>query len=63
MLRLSLIIATYNRAACLVETLRSVAEQDAPRDEWECVVVNNNSADDTSEIGRASCRERVCQYV
>ena len=49
MLRLSLIIATYNRAACLVETLRSVAEQDAPRDEWECVVVNNNSADDTSE--------------
>lgn len=49
MLRLSLIIATYNRAACLVETLRSVAEQDAPRDEWECVVVNNNSDDDTSE--------------
>ena len=48
-MRLSLIIATYNRAACLVETLRSVAEQDAPRDEWECVVVNNNSADDTSE--------------
>ena len=49
MLRLSLIIATYNRAACLMDTLLSVVGQDAPRGEWECVVVNNNSSDDTSE--------------
>lgn len=49
MIRLSLIIATYNRSAQLVETLRSVAAQDAPRGEWECVVVDNNSSDDTAE--------------
>ena len=38
MIRLSLIIATYNRARPL---------QDAPPALWECVVVNNNSQDDT----------------
>ena len=59
--RLSLIVATYNRAEQLLTTLRSVAaqtapaaewesvvRQDLPRDEWECVVVDNNSTDDTA---------------
>ena len=49
MIRLSLIIATYNRSAQLVETLRSVVAQDAPAGAWECVVVDNNSSDDTAE--------------
>ena len=49
MVRLSLIIATYNRSASLIQTLQSVVEQNAPRNEWECVVVNNNSTDDTAE--------------
>lgn len=49
MIRLSLIIATYNRAASLLVALESVVRQDAPLDEWECVVVNNNSKDDTSD--------------
>lgn len=49
MLRISLIIATYNRAEALVEALRSVVAQELPPEEWECVVVNNNSQDDTSE--------------
>ena len=47
MLRLSLIIATYNRSESLLTALQSVVEQDAPKSEWECVVVNNNSTDDT----------------
>lgn len=49
MLRLSLIVATYNRSASLIRALESVAEQDAPISEWECIVVNNNSTDDTQE--------------
>ena len=49
MLRLSLIIATYNRSDLLIGALNSVVAQTAPRDEWECVVVNNNSTDDTME--------------
>lgn len=49
MVRLSIVIATYNRSAMLMQTLQSVVEQTAPRQEWECVVVNNNSTDDTAE--------------
>ena len=49
MVRLSLIIATYNRSAYLMQTLQSVVKQNAPCEEWECVVVNNNSSDDTEE--------------
>lgn len=48
MIRLSLIIATYNRAEPLLTALRSVAAQDADPTTWECVVVNNNSRDDTA---------------
>ncbi len=48
MIRLSLIIATYNRSRRLMTTLGSVAAQSAPASSWECVVVDNNSSDDTS---------------
>lgn len=51
MIRLSLIIATYNRAASLMTTLASVAAQQLPaaqRSAWECIVVDNNSQDDTA---------------
>lgn len=49
MIKLSLLIATYNRADRLIETLESVVAQDAPAEQWECVVVNNNSTDCTAE--------------
>ena len=55
MVRLSLIIATYNRSASLLSALCSVVEQSAPYDVWECVVVNNNSTDDTAE--------RVAEFI
>ena len=48
MVRLSIVIATYNRSALLIQTLQSIVEQTFPRTEWECVVVNNNSSDDTA---------------
>ena len=49
MIRLSVIISTYNRSALLMQTLQSLVEQNASRYDWECVVVNNNSTDDTAE--------------
>ena len=55
MVRLSLIIASYNRSASLLSALRSVVEQSAHYEEWECVVVNNNSTDDTAE--------RVAEFI
>lgn len=49
MIRLSIVIATYNRATLLLDALESVIRQSASAQEWECVVVNNNSSDNTSE--------------
>ncbi len=47
--RISIIVATYNRAHQLLETLESLIRQDLPAEEWECVVVDNNSQDDTQK--------------
>ena len=49
MIRLSIVIATYNRAENLIRTLESLLRQSLPASEWEAVVVNNNSSDDTEE--------------
>ena len=46
---MSLVIATYNRAEQLMVTLGSVAVQNAAPATWECIVVDNNSADDTRQ--------------
>ena len=46
--RLSLVIATYNRGAKLCTTLDSLLVQTLPQEQWEVVVVNNNSTDDTA---------------
>ena len=48
-MELSIVISTYNNAASLERALKSVAMQDADKSIWECVVVNNNSTDDTAE--------------
>jgi glycosyltransferase involved in cell wall biosynthesis len=49
MVKISIIIATYNRGARLLDTLQSLAAQTLPAAEWEVVAVNNNSSDDTAE--------------
>lgn len=49
MLRLTLLIPTFNRSRELLRALRSVAEQTLDAALWECVVVDNNSTDDTAE--------------
>lgn len=47
MIEISLIVATYNRAEQLLTTLNSVAMQKCTPQRWECIIVDNNSADDT----------------
>ena len=49
-MKLSIIISTYNNAQSLVRTLVSVAEQEADKSMWECVVVNNASTDNTEAL-------------
>lgn len=48
-MKYSVVIATYNRAADLRETLRSLAGL-APDGPWEVLVVDNNSSDDTRQV-------------
>jgi len=57
MIRLSIVIATYNRCEQLLVTLRSVAEQQHPAEEWECIVVDNNSKDATRQRVEEFCAE------
>jgi glycosyltransferase involved in cell wall biosynthesis len=47
-MRISIITATFNSAATVAETMRSVEEQDYPH--IEHIVVDGHSADDTLEI-------------
>ena len=57
MICLSLVIATYNRAEQLLTTLRSVAAQSKASAQWECIVVDNNSEDNTKECVAAFIAE------
>ncbi len=48
-IKLSVVIATYNRSATLIATLEALLAQTLPAGMWEVVVVDNNSTDDTGE--------------
>lgn len=50
MKKLSIVVATYNRAPYLLRTLESLAKQTLPPDLFEILVVNNNSSDDTPGV-------------
>lgn len=53
MLRISIVIATYNRGENLIRTLRSLLRQRLDASQWEAVVVNNNSTDGTRGLFEA----------
>lgn len=46
---ISIIVCTYNRAKYIYDALESIACNDFPRNEYEIVLVNNNSTDSTEE--------------
>lgn len=49
-IEISIIIATYNRANLLKESLESLQNIDAPDLKYEVIVVDNNSKDNTSDV-------------
>ena len=63
-MRYSIVIATYNRAGDLAETLRSLAGL-RPSGAWEVIVVDNNSTDHTRAIveGAAAAFPVPLRYV
>ena len=50
MIKVSVIIPTLNRASYLKTTLFSTLKQSVPRDEYEIIVVDNGSTDNTKQV-------------
>src|SRR6185503_13917953 len=63
-MKVSVIIATFNRAKDLKGTLASMAHLSFS-DPWELIVVDNNSTDNTEEIAReaAACFPVALRYI
>jgi glycosyltransferase involved in cell wall biosynthesis len=49
-MKISVIIPTYNRSHYITKTIESFANQSISRSNYEILVVNNNSKDNTQEI-------------
>lgn len=62
MARFSIVVPAYNASATLAETLDAVLSQDF--DDWECVVVDDGSMDETLSIAQAYAeRDRRLRVV
>jgi glycosyltransferase involved in cell wall biosynthesis len=58
-MKISVLLCTYNRSQSLSKALESVAAQSLPESvEWEVLVVDNNSRDQTREVVENFCRRR-----
>lgn len=56
-MRITVILCTYNRCRSLATALESVAASELPSSvEWDVLVVDNNSRDQTREVVEAFCR-------
>lgn len=51
-MKVSVVCATYNRAALLDSALATYARQTFPRDQWEYIIVDDCSDDDTEAVVR-----------
>ncbi len=56
-MRISVIIATYNRSYNLRQALQSLEEMIVPEDLlWELIIIDNNSSDNTKEVFNEFCQ-------
>lgn len=56
-MKITVILCTYNRCKTLATALDSIAAQTLPESvEWEVLVVDNNSCDQTRDVVEESCR-------
>ena len=53
----SVVICTYRRPELVGEAMRSMFEQEYPKDRYELIVVNNDSPDDTEKVVLEAARE------
>lgn len=50
---ISIIICTYNRSSLLADSIKAIAQQDFTVDQYEIIVVDNNSTDNTRAVAEA----------
>lgn len=48
--KLTVVVCTYNRCELIKETLPTLFKQDVPHGDYDIIVVNNNSTDQTDEL-------------
>ena len=62
-LKISVVLCTYNRCQSLANTLQSLAASELPDAvDWEVLVVDNNSNDRTREVVEDFCRKYVPHF-
>lgn len=63
-MNVSVVLCTYNRAARLRRALESLSRQQLPSGlEWEVLIVDNNSADDTRAVAAEAASALACRYM
>lgn len=60
---ISVIVSTYNREKYLVNCLNSVVAQNASKEDWELIIVNNKSTDSTAIIIKNFVEEHKSKNV
>lgn len=49
-IQISVVICTYNRAAYIQDAMDSLYQQSIGKDQYEVIIVNNNSSDNTTDV-------------
>lgn len=62
-MKLSIIICTYNRSQYLPDALESIKNQAIDTNEFELIIINNNSTDSTDEICKTFVKENPSMQI
>ena len=62
MVKVSVVVPTYNRRELLKECLDSLLNQTYPKDEYEVIVVDDGSTDGTEELLREYAKNAPCMF-
>ncbi len=62
-MKISVILCTYNRCESLTRTLESVAASQMPESvDWQVLIVDNNSKDETRRVAESFCRREPSHF-